>query len=40
MPKRYIGKKITVSIVPGIQYDGSGKPAGKMDAFAVINFVK
>jgi hypothetical protein len=40
MPKKYIGKRVKVTVGKGKQYDGSGTVMGTMDAFTKIVFLK
>lgn len=39
MPKRFIGKRVRVSVGRGKQYDASGTVMGRMDAFKKITFL-
>jgi|CXWL01.1.fsa_nt_gi hypothetical protein len=39
MPEGYKGKRVKVTVGRGTQYDGSGRVAGKMDAFTKIQFL-
>jgi hypothetical protein len=39
MPEAYKGKRVNVTVGKGVQYDGSGRVVGKMDAFTKIQFL-